>query len=427
MNQSDSEHYAGQFEFLGYKRSEEYQNADIVLLNTCCIRDSAEQKIHGKIGELKHWKRENSARVLVIAGCMAQKDGQQLLDKYRQIDLILGTFYVNNFSQIIERFLASRQRQVFVDEQIFEDEFEGNILRQSDFSAWVPIMYGCNNYCAYCIVPYVRGKERSRPQKEIVHEIENAVKMGFKEFTLLGQNVNSYGKDFSDNLAFAKLLQTVDEIKGVERIRFMTSHPRDMQEVVIKTIAKSRNICEHFHLPIQAGSDKIIAKMNRGYTREQYLELVDMVRHYIPNASITTDIIVGFPGETQEDFLQTIDIVEKVSYDAAYTFMFSVRSGTAAATMPDQLPLQEKKERLKMLMQVQNKHSLKNNKALVGSVQDVLVEGFSQTKKENLSGRTRTNKIIVFPDNGQISAGQIAPVKITSAQTWILKGQLCNE
>ena len=423
MNVSDSEHYAGQLESLGFTRQDSYQEADVVLLNTCCIRESAEEKIFGKIGELKHLKTKKPDSIIVVAGCLAQKEGEALLKKYRQIDLVLGTFYVNRFAQILQQFAESRKRQTLIDENIYENEFEGDIQRQSSFSAWVPIMYGCNNFCTYCIVPYVRGRERSRPMTEIVNEVGNAVKAGYKEITLLGQNVNSYGKDISTGSLFAELLSSVDAVDGIERIRFMTSHPRDMKEDVIKAIANSKHICEHFHLPIQAGSDRTIKAMNRGYKKEEYLELIAMVRDYLPQASITTDMIVGFPGETEEDFLDTLDVVEKVQYDAAYTFLYSPRSGTPAAKMAEQIPLNIKKERLKRLMDLQNSISLAKNKALLHTVQEVMIEGKSNSDDNTLSGRTRTNRIIILPKpQEEIKPGEIVSVKIDAAQTWILKG-----
>lgn len=423
MNQSDSEHYAGQLEAMGYSPVDTYKDADVVLLNTCCIRDSAEKKIHGKIGELKHLKKAKTDSIIIIAGCMAQKDGESLLKKYQQVDLVLGTFYVNRFCEVINAFAADRQRKVFVNEEIGEDEFEGSILRKSSFSAWVPIMYGCNNFCTYCIVPYVRGRERSRPLEEIVKEIENAVAQGYKEITLLGQNVNSYGKDLGHGEMFAELLNAADKVQGAERIRFMTSHPRDMSEEVIKAIASSKHVCEHFHLPVQAGSSRIIKAMNRAYSKKSYLELIDLVRSYVPHATITTDIIVGFPGETDEDFADTLDVVQRVGYDAAYTFMYSPRTGTPAAKMDGQIELAVKKQRLKQLMDVQNKNALARNKELVGEVLEVMVEGESENNSQTLSGRTRGNKIVIFDQTDNIlKPGDVASVKIEKAQTWILKG-----
>ena len=425
MNESDSEHYAGQLESMCYQPLATYKGADVVLLNTCCIRESAEKKIHGKIGELTHLKKQKPSSVIIVAGCMAQKDGENLLKKYRQIDLVLGTFYVNRFCEILDEFLQDRQRKALVREETYENEFEGNILRKSEFSAWVPIMYGCNNFCTYCIVPYVRGRERSRPMEEIIKEIENAVRQGYKEITLLGQNVNSYGKDLGEEKLFSRLLLSADKVAGIERIRFMTSHPRDMSLDVIEAVAQGEHLCEHFHLPVQAGSSKIIKAMNRGYSKNEYLELIKKVRTHLPQASITTDIIVGFPGESEEDFVDTLDVVSQVGYDAAYTFMFSPRSGTLAASLDAQISTVVKKERLKRLMAVQNKNALAINKNLVGSVQEVMVEGESEKNSENLSGRTRTNKIVIFAKpEYQIVAGDRVNVMIESAQTWLLKGHI---
>lgn len=427
MNESDAEHFAGQLEDLGYQYIEDFHDADVVLINTCCVRESAEKKILGKIGELKALKAENPKKIFCVAGCMAQKSGNKLRETYPQVDLIIGTSYVNNFSAIFQGYKAGRKKQqhTFADLEQAQDEFEGNFVRKSSFSAWIPIMYGCNNFCTYCIVPYVRGRERSRSKEHIIEEIKKAVAEGYKEFTLLGQNVNSYGKDLGLTNAFSELLKAVDEIPGVERVRYMTSHPRDMQEELIKTVANSKHICKHFHIPVQSGSTKIIKAMNRSISREEYLELVKKIRHYVPDATITTDLIVGFPGETEEDFKDTLDLLEEVSYDVAYTFIYSKRSGTPAAKMPDQVPLAVKKERLNALMEVQNKHSLLRNQKLVGKTVEVLVEGPSHNNKNICSGRTDGNKLVLWPFNGNTyEVGSKVKVKIDTAQTWLLKGSI---
>ena len=286
MNESDTEHYAGQLEELGYKPIADYHGADVIIINTCCVRESAEKKIAGKIGELKAEKRANPDVVICVAGCMAQKDGEKLVKKHPQVDLLLGTAYVNDFKRLFLEYLEDRKGKIYTDLTIHQSEFEGHMVRQSPFHAWIPIMYGCNNFCTYCIVPYVRGRERSRSVENIVAEIKAAVADGYKEFTLLGQNVNSYGKDFGEKDAFAKLLRTVDAIPGVERIHYMTSHPRDMSEEVIKAVAEGEHICEGFHVPFQAGSSEILRRMNRGYTKEKYLALIDMIRKYVPDAAI---------------------------------------------------------------------------------------------------------------------------------------------
>lgn len=423
MNASDTEHYAGQLEELGYMPAEDFHAADVIIVNTCCVRESAEKKIAGKIGELKNVKTKNPEVVICVAGCMAQKDGEKLLKKHPQVDLLLGTAYVNDFKNILTDYLADRKGALYTDLTIHQSEFEGKMVRQSPFSAWIPIMYGCNNFCTYCIVPYVRGRERSRAIENIVAEIEQAVKEGYKEFTLLGQNVNSYGKDFGEKDAFAKLLRRVNEIEGVERVRYMTSHPRDMNEEVIKAVAECEHVCENFHVPFQAGSDEILRKMNRGYTREKYLELIKMIRSYVPDAAITTDIIVGFPGETEQDFEDTLALVQEVGFDAAFTFIYSKRSGTPAAKMEGQVPLDVKKDRLNRLMEVQNLSSLHRNEEMLGKFVEVLAEGPSRNPAV-WTGRTRTNKIVLWLVEGKMyQPGDKVMVKVDTAQTWLVKGK----
>ncbi len=390
MNESDSEHYAGQLLDLGYEASADYEHADVVVINTCCVRENAEKKILGKIGEMKRLKRENPDMVLCVAGCMAQEWGKDLQKKYPQVDLVLGTAHVNNFSSILQNHLAGhgRAESVYDDLTIMPQEFEGSFVRKSSFAAWVPIMYGCNNFCTYCIVPYVRGRERSRSAEAICHEIEKAVALGYKEFTLLGQNVNSYGKDRGEEEGFSKLLELVDAIPGVERIRYMTSHPRDMSEAVVRTIAESQHICKNFHIPVQSGSSRIMKAMNRGYDRERYLKLVETIRRCVPDAVITTDLIVGFPGETEKDFEETLDLLRTVEYDDAFTFIYSPRKGTPAAGFGAQVPDAVKHERLDRLMALQNEICLKRNKRLVGRTLAVMVEGPSKSNPAMLSGRT---------------------------------------
>lgn len=424
MNESDAEHYAGQLEDLGYAKAGDFHNADVIVVNTCCVRESAEKRILGKIGELKRVKEQHPGQVICVAGCMAQKDGEKLIKKHPQIDLLIGTAHVNGFKEILADFIADKGGRVYDGMAIADSEFEGNRVRQSGFSAWIPIMYGCNNFCTYCIVPYVRGRERSRSIENIVEEVKQAVANGYKEFTLLGQNVNSYGKDFGEKGMFAKLLRRVNEVPGVERIRYMTSHPRDMGEDVIQAVAECEHVCENFHIPFQAGSSRILKLMNRGYTREQYLDLVAMIRRYVPEAAITTDIIVGFPGETEEDFEDTLSLVKEVGFDAAYTFIYSKRSGTPAAKMEGQIPLDVKKARLNRLMEAQNINSLARNREMVGKTYEVLAEGPSQNNPGVWCGRTRTNKLVLWPVEGrEFTAGQKVNVKIETAQTWLVKGQ----
>ena len=425
MNESDSEHYAGQLLDLGYEASADYEHADVVVINTCCVRENAEKKILGKIGEMKRLKRENPDMVLCVAGCMAQEWGKDLQKKYPQVDLVLGTAHVNNFSSILQNHLAGhgRAESVYDDLTIMPQEFEGSFVRKSSFAAWVPIMYGCNNFCTYCIVPYVRGRERSRSAEAICHEIEKAVALGYKEFTLLGQNVNSYGKDRGEEEGFSKLLELVDAIPGVERIRYMTSHPRDMSEAVVRTIAESQHICKNFHIPVQSGSSRIMKAMNRGYDRERYLKLVETIRRCVPDAVITTDLIVGFPGETEKDFEETLDLLRTVEYDDAFTFIYSPRKGTPAAGFGAQVPDAVKHERLDRLMALQNEICLKRNKRLVGRTLAVMVEGPSKSNPAMLSGRTDGNDLVLWPKIRDHATGDLVNVKMERAQTWLIRGK----
>ncbi len=427
MNVSDAEHYAGQLEAMGYAAADDFHTADIIIVNTCCVRESAEKKIAGKIGELKAVKSRNPAALICVAGCMAQKDGEKLLRKYPQVDLLLGTAYVNDLQHILADFAAGSRGRAYTDLAIHPREFEGKTVRASSFAAWIPVMYGCNNFCTYCIVPYVRGRERSRGMDDIEKEIRQAVRDGYKEFTLLGQNVNSYGKDLYGREAFAALLRRVDAIAGVERIRYMTSHPRDMSEEVVKAVADCEHVCENFHLPFQAGSNEILRRMNRGYTREKYLALLELIRRHVPGAAVTTDIIVGFPGETDADFADTLDLVRQAEFDAAFTFIYSARSGTPAATMPGQVPLEIKKERLQHLMAVQNASSLRRNRALVGQVVEVLADGPSKNSTV-WNGRTRTDKLVLWPTEGrEYTPGERVPIKVEAAQTWLVKGKAVTD
>lgn len=423
MNENDSERLAGQLRSLGYDMTDDLESADVILINTCCVRESAEKKIYGKIGELKRLKSQNPNLIIGIAGCMAQKDKDKLFKKAPHIDLVMGTHNTHQLVELIQQLESSREKVLAVWDQAERMAPDVPTIRKNKISAWVPIMYGCNNFCTYCIVPYVRGRERSRPIVDIVREIEQLGQEGFKEITLLGQNVNSYGKD-SGNIDFADLLAEVDQIKTISRIRYMTSHPRDMNERVIKVVANSKRICQQFHLPIQSGSNEILKKMNRGYTTETYQDLIKELRNMIPNASLTTDIIVGFPGETDDLFRETLSFLQTIRFDAAYTFLYSIRSGTPAANMPDQVPLTVKKERLQELMAVQNTISLEINKKLEGQLVEVLVEGPSKNDPSRLMGRTGTNKIVIWDKKGPEETGDLCRIEIKQAQTWLLKGQL---
>lgn len=426
MNENDTERLAGQLLEIGYQYTENLEKADLILINTCCVRESAEKKIYGKIGELKKLKSINPNLIIVVAGCMAQKDREKLFKKAAHIDLILGTHNIHKLAELVQEVEKDRKPVMETGDQAEAFAPEVSTIHKGKVSAWVPIMYGCNNFCTYCIVPYVRGRERSRPLADIVHEIRQLGQSGFQEITLLGQNVNSYGKDSSEPYDFADLLQAVDDVDTIVRVRYMTSHPRDMSDKVISTIQGSKRICENFHLPIQSGSDALLKLMNRGYTTEYYRQLVAKIRQSIPNASITTDLIVGFPGETDELFQETLQFIQSIRFDAAYTFLYSKRSGTPAATMPDQIPLATKKERLQQLMKIQNDISLDINKTLEGKTVEVLVEGTSKNDANILMGRTRTNKIVLWKESGNETIGQLVPIHITTGQTWLLKGEFAG-
>ena len=424
MNISDAERMEGQLATLGYERTEDMARADLILLNTCCVRETAEDKVYGKIGEIKHIKRANPSLIFGITGCMAQKEGEALIRRAPHIDFVLGTNKVHELKATVRR-LESARRGPVVDVLLGDAPLPENvpIERTGRLSAWVPIMYGCNNFCTYCIVPYVRGREHSRRPEDVVREVEEAAAQGFKEITLLGQNVNSYGKDHK-LASFAELLLMVDAVKGVERVRYMTSHPKDLSDAVIDAVRQGRHICPHFHLPVQHGSDRILRAMNRVYRKDAYRSLVERIRAAVPDASLTTDLIVGFPGETEEDFGELLDFLREIRYDAAYTFLYSKRSGTPAATMEAQVEDSVKKKRLHRLMEVQNEISLEKNAALKGTVQEVLAEGPSRTDEDVWTGRTGTNKIVLWRKKGQETEGDIVRVRITQPQTWVLKGEL---
>ena len=424
MNISDAERMEGQLATLGYERTEDMARADLILLNTCCVRETAEDKVYGKIGEIKHIKRANPSLIFGITGCMAQKEGEALIRRAPHIDFVLGTNKVHELKATVRR-LESARRGPVVDVLLGDAPLPEDvpIERTGRLSAWVPVMYGCNNFCTYCIVPYVRGREHSRRPEDVVREVEEAAAQGFKEITLLGQNVNSYGKDHK-LASFAELLLMVDAVKGVERVRYMTSHPKDLSDAVIDAVRQGRHICPHFHLPVQHGSDRILRAMNRVYRKDAYRSLVERIRAAVPDASLTTDLIVGFPGETEEDFGELLDFLREIRYDAAYTFLYSKRSGTPAATMEAQVEDSVKKERLHRLMEVQNEISLEKNAALKGTVQEVLAEGPSRTDEDVWTGRTGTNKIVLWRKKGQETEGDIVRVRITQPQTWVLKGEL---
>jgi len=425
MNENDSERLAGMLYEMGYSETENESECDLIIYNTCCVRENAELKVYGHLGALKKLKEEKPDMVIAVCGCMMQQKEvvEHIRKTYRHVGLVFGTHNLHKFPELLYNALHSGESVV----EVLESDgliAEGMpIERKTGVKAWVTIMYGCNNFCSYCIVPYVRGRERSREPEEIINEVMMLGQQGYKEITLLGQNVNSYGKDLGGKMDFSRLLYEVDKVPGIERIRFTTSHPKDLSQDLIKAMAECEKVCEHLHLPIQAGSSRILEKMNRKYTKERYLKLVSEIRDKIPGIALTTDIIVGFPEESEEDFEDTLDVVEKVRFDAAYTFLYSKRTGTPAAKNPNQVPEEVKKRRFDRLLELQNRISNEINKKLEGSVLEVLVEGASKTNKDALTGRTRTNKIVNFPGNKEL-VGKLVKVEITRALTWSLEGKL---
>lgn len=424
MNEEDSEKLSGMLKSLGYTRTEEKTEASVIIFNTCCVRENAELKVYGNLGALKALKQKKPNLVIAVCGCMMQQEGmaESIIKKYPFVDIIFGTHNSYKFPEYLNRV---KQEGKSIIEIINKEEgiVEGiPVDRESSIKAFVTIMYGCNNFCTYCIVPYVRGRERSREPEDIEREIEDLVSKGYKEITLLGQNVNSYGKGLPNDMNFAKLLKRLNNIQGLERIRFMTSHPKDLSEELIDTIAECHKVCDHIHLPVQSGSSSMLKKMNRQYSREQYLDLVRRIKKAIPNAALTTDIIVGFPGETEEDFEGTLSLVKEVEYDSAFTFIYSKRKGTPADEMKDQIEDSVKHERFNRLIDAVNAISAKRNKEYQGKIVEVLVEGTSKNDSEKLMGRTSTGKLVNFTGSHE-SIGKLVPVKITEALSFSLNGE----
>ncbi|NLM38948.1 MAG: tRNA (N6-isopentenyl adenosine(37)-C2)-methylthiotransferase MiaB [Firmicutes bacterium] len=429
MNEHDSEVIAGILASLGYVPTDELEEADFILYNTCSVRENPERKVYGHIGAFRLLKEAKPELVIGICGCMPQQrdELESILDKLPHVDLIFGTHNIHRLPELLER-AQSGERVVEVWDEAEaapgEDSRDGlPVVRRHNVKAFVNVIYGCTNFCSYCIVPYTRGKEHSRLPEKIVEEVRGLAQQGFKEVTLLGQNVNAYGKDLEINTSFADLLRELNDIDGLQRIRFTTSHPRDMGDDLIEALADLPKVCEHLHLPVQAGSNRILRRMNRGYTREYYLQLVEKVRKAVPNISLTTDLIVGFPGETDEDFEETLSLVREVRFDSAFTFIFSPRKGTPAAKMHNQVPEEIKKERIYRLIDLQNEISAQYMQQLLDQELEVLIEDLTS---EGLVGRTRTNRQVHFTGDPSL-VGQLTTVRITNASTWSLKGELVEK
>jgi tRNA-2-methylthio-N6-dimethylallyladenosine synthase len=429
MNEHDSERYSGMFKQMGHIEVKKLKDADIVLFNTCCVRETAERKVLGNIGRLKHLRIENPNLKIIIAGCMMQQP--HVIDKIRKnlsfVNLILGTYNIHRFPQLLEKVLKNTNSKGPLVEVWDKPKtvVEGiPSIRKYKFKAFVNIMYGCNNFCSYCIVPYTRGRERSRGKQAIIDEISSLVKDGVLEVTLLGQNVNSYGRDLYSDYDFSDLLSDVDKIDGIRRIRFMTSHPKDATEKIIATIKASENICKNFHLPVQSGSNSILKKMNRHYTREEYLSFAKKLYEEIPEITLSTDIIIGFPEETESDFEDTLSLAKEVYFDNAYIFLYSKRSGTKAAESLHQITEKVKHERFDRILLEMNKIAYEKNLKTIGSTEKVLVDGLSDKYLGNVYGRTRGNKIVTF--EGDLSmVGTIVLVRILKARRATLIGELC--
>lgn len=416
MNFKDSEKLAGILEEIGYVETDTEQ-ADFVLLNTCTVRENANQKVYGHLGILKNYKKKNPHMLIALCGCMMQEElvVEKLKESYRFVDIIFGTHNIYKLAELIQTRLESDRMVVDLWKDAKEIVEDLPSIRKYSFKAGVNIMFGCNNFCSYCIVPYVRGRERSREPEDIIHEIEEMVAEGVVEVMLLGQNVNSYGKTLEHPVSFAELLERVEQVPGLKRIRFMTSHPKDLSDDLIQVMAKSEKICRHMHLPVQSGSSRLLEKMNRRYTKEHYLELVRKLRAAIPDISLTTDIIVGFPGETEEDFEETLDVVRQAEYDSAYTFIYSKRTGTPAANMEDQVPEEVVKERFRRLLNVVAESSAQRTGRLEGQTMEVLVEGISEQDPSMVTGRLSNNLLVHFPGDESL-VGSLCMVHLDQAK-----------
>jgi len=427
MNENDSEKLLGMVLEMGYEKTDRPEGSDLIIINTCCVRGNAEEKVYGHLGALKSLSRENPNLIIAVCGCMPQQKSlqEEIKNKYRHVNLVFGTHNIYRFPELLYKAISEKSSVIEVWEE-GEVIAEGMPVRREDnLKAWVTIMLGCDNFCSYCIVPYTRGRERSRKPEEIIAEIKCLAEEGYKEVTLLGQNVNSYRGVAEDGriVDFSQLLAMVNEVEGIARIRFTTSHPKDLSDNLIEAMAKLDKVCKQLHLPVQSGSSRILRKMNRKYTKEQYLELVEKIKQAIPGIVLTTDIIVGYPGETEEDFEDTLDVVRRVRFDNAFTFLYSKREGTPAARAEDQVPEEIKKERFDRLLKLQNAISREINESYVGKTVEVLCEWPSKTNREILTGRTDGNKVVNFRGSENL-AGQFVNVKITGAQTWYLEGEV---
>ena len=425
MNEHDSEKILWVLKELNYRETKSMEDADLIIFNTCLIRENAELKVYGQVGSLKAMKKEKPELLIALCGCMMQVENsrESILKTHRHIDIVFGTKNIDKLPQLIEKTKYTNDTVVDIIEDDYEIIEDIGANRLYDFKGSVNIMYGCNNFCTYCVVPYARGREKSREPEHILEEVRDMARAGYKEITLLGQNVNSYGKTFDSDYNFPKLLLDIDKIAGIERIRFMTSHPRDLSDELIEAMASSKKICNHIHLPVQSGSSRILKEMNRHYDREKYVSLVKKLREANPGIAISTDIIVGFPGETEEDFEETLSLVREIQYDAAFCFIYSVREGTKAANMEDQIPETVKHERFQRLLDTIYPIFHKKNEESIGKVVEVLVESVSKNNDQVLTGRSDDFKLVHFPGDPSL-IGQIVKVKVNSCTSFTLSGTL---
>lgn len=424
MNVHESEKIAGQLQTLGYEETQTAEDADVIVFNTCCVRENAEQHAFGNIGMYKKLKKEKKDLVIAVCGCMTQQGefAKKLSATFPFVDVIIGTYNIDEFGKILQKTVDTKKRVVEILDKNGDICEEITPYRSSYPNAWVNIAYGCNNFCSYCIVPYVRGRERSRLPENVVDEVKNLVNEGYKEITLLGQNVNSYGHDLKNDVGFASLLDEIGKIEGKFRLRFMSNHPKDLTEDVIEAIKRNPHACHAIHLPVQSGSNRILSLMNRRYSVEKYLSQIESIRKIIPDCAITTDIIVGFPTETENDFLDTVNLVEKVKFDGAFTFVYSKREGTKAAVMDGQIDPETQKDRIMRLIDVQNDLNRKESLTYVGKTVEILVEDFDE-KKNSYLGRDERGKMAYFSCDENV-IGKFVNVKITSAGGMSLMGEI---
>lgn len=423
MNKADSENMLGLLDEIGYTETQDQKNADLMILNTCAIREGSEDKVFSWLGAWNKIKKKRPGTLIAVGGCVAQDEGQKLVERVPYVDIVFGTHNLFRLPELVMQAQETKKHVVEIYSQLPEDLPELPVIRQNDFSAWVSVIYGCDYNCTYCIVPYVRGRERSRTPAELMKEIGELADAGYKEVTLLGQNVTAYGHDLDPKMHLGDLIEMVGELEAIKRIRFLTGHPRDLTPAIIESVKRTPTACEYFHIPIQSGDNRTLRRMARGYTTDFYRKQVDEIRSRIPHASLTSDLIVGFPGETEEEFLNTVRLVEEIEFDSCNTAAYSPRPHTPSKSWADQVPEEVKFERLRLLNTVVSEVSHRVNKRLLGQTIEVLVEGVSQRVETRLTGRTRTNKLVNFEGDNEL-IGKFVNVKIEAANPWALRGTL---